>query len=246
MVRSNNESKWNPEDDGEVLVTLYDAVTAVLEKSSNKTSCTSVPTGWLPVGAGIVGGISGTIVLSSITSNILVWNFGTVTICSTNLPSTSVLVNTTSLSGISIVPPCISALNVALSVFIVNFGSSNEANLLESPRLLIIAGGLPLSPVLYLYSSLKLLKSLKVSDTSCGKASFSKLPVSIKIGFPCKSERGIPSAVEYIIDSLTGDRIVLALTTSWNSVVGFLKNFIGCVFITVDKSIFKVLWYLTL
>ena len=87
---------------------------------------------------------------------------------------------------------------------------------------------------------------MNVSETSLGNASFSKLPVSIGIILPFKSPRAKPSAVPFTTDWLTADNTVFACTTSWNSVVGFLKNLIGCVFKVVDKSTLIVFWYLTL
>ena len=106
----------------------------------------------------------------------------------------------TVLFGTSINPPCISALNIGESDFILNLGSSFEANIVDNPRLFIIDGVLPRNPVLYLYSSLKLLRSLNVSDISFGKASFSILPDSISIILPLKSERANPIAVDVTID----------------------------------------------
>ena len=247
IVKSNKESEWIADWETEVSVTLKEAVNGVFEKSCIVTSFISVPVGWLPVGKTTNGGSSGTIVFSSTTSNILVSNFGTVTLSSINLPvCESVLVNVIVLSGISIVPPCISAVKTAESDLILNFGSSFDAKTVDKPLLLIIAGVLPLSPVLYLYSSLNLRKSLNVSETSFGNDSFSKLPDSICIILSFKSERGIPLAVFLTIDWLIGIKAVFGCTISWNSVVGFLKNLIGCVFITVDKSTFIFVWYLTL
>ena len=247
IVKSNIESNWIPDCKTDVGVLLKEAVNAVSEKSSIVTSVISVPLGLLPVGKVTNGGLSGIIVFSSITSNILDLYLGTVTSSVFNL---LVIVSNffivTVLSGISTVPPCISALNIATLDFNLNLGSSFEANIVDNPRLFIIAGKLPLNPVLYLYSSLNLLRSWNVSDTSFGNDSFSKLPDSISIILPFKSDRDIPSTVAVTIDSLKGAKIVLAWTTSWWSVVGFLKNLIGWVFIAVDKSTFKVSWYLTL
>ena len=128
IVKSNKESKCISDWDTDVLVELNEAVNAVLEKSSNVTSVISVPTGLLPVGNVIVGGSSGTIVVSFTTSNIFVLNLGTVTVSSINLLVTaSNFVIVTCLSGISTSPPCISAVNKGVLDFITNLGSSLEA-----------------------------------------------------------------------------------------------------------------------
>ena len=101
-------------------------------------------------------------------------------------------------------------MKVASDVLILNFGCSKDANLLDNPRLLIILGTLPLKPVLYLNSSLKRLISFSVSETEFGNASFSRLPDSISITEPFKSDLVNPSAVVLTIDSLIGDRTVFA------------------------------------
>ena len=79
IVKSNIESNWIPDCKTDVGVLLKEAVNAVSEKSSIVTSVISVPAGLLPVGNVTSGGLSGIIVFSSITSNILDLYLGTVT-----------------------------------------------------------------------------------------------------------------------------------------------------------------------